>query len=142
MIMTSIKPLKSSIFCDIPSSCEMISGQDMNASFASRTKDNTVGPNGIYTPNKKGKKNIILLKSFNFKTPLTYFKQTFKYTWRGFNLSNKNSLQIQFNSIQFVKDANVTDLGVPSDHSAIIMNVFFKRKRLKPKKLTTNIDWN
>ena len=53
----------------------MISGQDMNASFGSRTKDNTVGSNGIYTPNKKGKKSLIinLLKSFNFKTPLTYF---------------------------------------------------------------------
>ena len=68
----------------------MISGQDMNASFSSRTKDNTVGPNGIYTPNKKGKKSLIinLLKSFNFKTPLTYFKQKFEYTWRGFDLSN------------------------------------------------------
>ena len=98
----------------------------MNASIGSRINDNTVGPNGVNTSNKKGKEAINLLKSFNFKTPLTYFNHKFKYTWRGFDSSNKQYQIDQWitNSMEYVKDAKVTDLGVPSDHSAILIKVF------------------
>ena len=116
----------------------------MNASIGLRTNDNTVGPNGVNTPNKKGKEAINLVKSFNFNTPLTFFNHRFKHTWRGFDSSNKQYQIDQWitNSNQFVKDAKVTDLEVPSDHSAILINVFFKRKRPKPKNTITTVDWN
>ena len=44
--------------------------------------------------------------------------------------------------MEYVKDAKVTDLGDPSDHSAILIKVSFKRKRLKSKKSSTTVDWN
>ena len=75
----------------------------MNASIGSRTNDNTVGPNGINTSNKKGKEAINLVESFNFNTPLTYFNHRFKHTWRGFDSSNKQRQIDQWitNSSQF-----------------------------------------
>ena len=116
----------------------------MNASIGARINNNTVEPNGVNTSNKKGKEAINLLKSFNFKTPLTYFNHKFKYTWCGFDSSNKQYQIDQWitNSNRFVKDAKVTDLGVPSDHSAILIKVFFKIKRPKPKNTITTVDWN
>ena len=77
-----------SFFTARPRNSELLIGADVNCNVGIRTGPmfrDVLGANGINNRNNKGKDLLFLIKSFNLKILLTYFRHTNYITYRTFS---------------------------------------------------------
>ena len=137
----------SSIYDTIPSSYIVFSGQDMNASIGvsnNTSKCKNVGKFGFNNRNLKGVEAVNILMMNSLYAALTFFKHNNIATWKSFDVKNTPYQLDQWvtSHIKHILDCKVTRLGVPSDHSAILLKIKFKTLMKKKNNIHNNIDWD
>ena len=101
-----------------------------------------IGPNGIDNRNAKVKDLLFLLNSIKFRVLLTYFRHDNYTTWRSFNSTMLDNFICSRPFFRRVKDCKVFNIGMRSDHTAILTS--FKITVIKFKvneKLVSHIYW-
>ena len=119
----------------------------MNASIGvsnNTSKCKNVGKFGFNNINLKGVEAVNILMMNSLYAALTFFKHNNNATWKSFDGENTTfQLDQQVTShIKHILDYKVTRLGVPSDHSAILLKIKFKTLTKKKNNIHNNIDWN
>ena len=79
---------------------------------------------------------------YDLYAPLTFFNHKKRVTWRNFK---KEKIPFQLdqwltNSLDFIKDSKVVNYGIPSDHSAVQLNLKFSTKKKTMLKKLNHID--
>ena len=124
----------------------MTSGQDMNGSIGSRENKSCkqIGPRGINNRNAKGAEAVNLLRMHDLYAPLTFYCHKEKVIWSSFDGKNTKFQLYQWitNSINNIQDYKVINYGVPSDHSAIKMNLKFENIVENEMKKMDDVNWN
>ena len=97
--------------------------------------NDVLGPNGIRKINTKGKDLLFLIKSQKLKVLLSYFTHNCYITWKSFAVGNSPHMLDNFicseSFLKHVRDCKVNNIGVRSDHSAVIVS--FKITAIKFK---------
>ena len=101
-----------------------------------RLNQRALGTHGLEKRIEKGTDTISLLQNNNLFAATTHFEHKNYVTWKSFSVT-KSRHQLDHwmtNKLTTVHDARVTELGVDSDHSAILINIDLKTPRRDRKK--------
>ena len=135
-------------YTNAPQNSEIIAGQDINANvgISSPMFNYVLGPNGIRNRNAKGKYLLFLIKSQKLKVLLSYFTHNCYITWKSFAIGNSPHMLNNFicseSFFKRVRDCKVKNIGVRSDHSAVIVSFRITAIKFKVKeKIKKIIDW-
>ena len=103
---------------------------------------NNVGIFGLNNRNAKDVEAVNLLRTHNLYAVMVFFKHKHVVTWKICNGSNTPFQLDQWimSHLNHVHDCKVIKFGVPSDHSAILINVKFKTLKKKNMVCNDNID--
>ena len=138
----------ASFYNAIPRNSELIAGQDVNSNIGVRSKmfRDVIKPNRIDNHNAKVKDLLFLLNSITFRVLLNYLRRNNYTTWRSFNSTRYPHIIDNFICyrpfFRRVKDCEVFNIGMCSDHTAILNS--FKITAIKSKvteKVVAQIDW-
>ena len=105
-----------------------------------------IGPNGINNRNGQVKDLLFLLNSIKFRVLLTYFRHKNYTTWRSFNSTRYPHMLDNFifswPFFHQVKDCKVVNIGMRSDHTAILTSLKLIAIKFKAnEKIVAHIDW-
>ena len=135
-------------YANAPQKSEILAGQDINANVGIYLPmfNDVLGPNRIINRNSKGKDVIFLIKSWKLKVLPSYFTHKCYTTWKWFSVGNSPHMLDNFicpeSFLKLVRNCKVSNIGVRSDHSSVI--VCFKITVIKLKvneKINRIIDW-
>ena len=126
-------------YTNSPRNSEILSGQDINANIGISLPmfNDVLGPNGIRNRNPKGKYLLFLIKPQKLKVLLSYLTHNCYTTWKSFAVGNSSHMLDNFicseSFFKCVRDCKVSNIGVRSDHLAVIVS--FKITAIKFKVL-------
>ena len=108
--------------------------------------NDVLGPNGIINRNAKGKYFLFLIKAQKLKLLLSYFTHNCYTTWKSFAVGNSPHMLEKFicsdSFFKRVRDCKVSNIGVRSDHSEVIVSFKITAIKFKVKeKINKIIDW-
>ena len=126
-------------YTNAPRNSEIIAGQDINANvgISSPMFNGVLGPNGIRNRNEKRKDLLFLIKAQKLKVLLSYFTHNCYTTWKSFAIENSPHMLDNFicseTFLKRVHNCKVSNIGVRSDHSAVIVSFRITAIKFKVK---------
>ena len=145
----------STLLSRVPDNSIKIIGHDLNASVGVRKPDDpecisqVIGPYGLDNRNEKGSQAISFLLQMDLRVMSTYFEHKYytthlsKFTTPHTPLT-LDSISVSSNGMKRVRDCKVCELGIPSDHSAILLKFCLTSIKYKNSSELSNgvIDWH
>ena len=126
-------------YTNAPRNSKIIAGQDINANIgiSSPIFNDVLGPNVIRNRNAKGKDLMFLIKAQKLKVLLSYFTHNCYTTWKSFAVVYSPHILDNFicseSFLKRVRDCKVSNIGVRSDHSTVIVSFKITAIKLKVK---------
>ena len=132
-------------YANAPRKSEILAGQDINANvgISSLMFNDVLGPNRIINRNAKGKDLLFLIKARKLKVLLSYFTHKCYTTWKSFTVGNSPHMLDNFicseSFFKRVRECKVNNIGVRSDHLAVIVSLRTTAIKFKVKEKINKI---